>query len=83
MSRENSEQNILGDEMTMLPFSDTNSNQGINEALLSEYAFFLAKKAEGTIEAYLRTIRQVMIWIAARPGNGGTVPTSSFHKNSG
>lgn len=28
-------------------------------------------KAEGTIEAYLRTVRQIMIWVAARPGNGG------------
>ncbi|WP_201378022.1 phage integrase N-terminal SAM-like domain-containing protein [Ktedonobacter sp. SOSP1-85] len=32
---------------------------------------FWPKKAEGTIEAYLCTVRQVMIWIAARPDNGG------------
>lgn len=55
----------------MLPYSGTDSDQGINESLLREYAFFLANKAEGTIEAYLRTVRQVMIWIAARPGHGG------------
>ena len=51
--------------MSMLPFSDADSDQEINEQLLREYAFFLAKKAEGTIDAYLRRIRQVMIWIAA------------------
>ena len=44
--------------------------QRINEPFLREYAFFLANKAEGTIEAYLRTARQVMNWIAGRPGNG-------------
>jgi hypothetical protein len=31
--------------MAMLPFSDADSDQGINEQLLREYAFFLAKKA--------------------------------------
>ncbi len=58
--------NILEGEMTILPFSGTDSSQGINEQLLREYAFFLAKKSEGTIEAYLRTVRQVMTWIAER-----------------
>jgi len=46
--------------MSMLPFSTTNAEQGINEPLLRDYAFFLAGRAEGTIEAYLRTVRQVM-----------------------
>jgi hypothetical protein len=63
--------------MTMLPFSDTD---GINEPLLREYAFFLAKKAEGTIEAYLRTVCQVMIWIAARAGNGEQFQPHHFLK---
>lgn len=71
MTGENSNRNILGGEMTKLPFSPDEEYQGINEHLLREYAFFLANKAEGTIEAYLRTIRQVMIWVAGRPGNGG------------
>ena len=56
--------------MAMLLFASSPDGQGINEPLLREYAFFLANKAEGTIEAYLRTVRQVMIWTAARPGNG-------------
>ena len=30
--------------MAILPFSDADSDQGINEQLLREYAFFLAKK---------------------------------------
>jgi hypothetical protein len=63
---------MLGGEMAILPFSDADSDQGINEQLLREYAFFLASRsAEGTIEAYLRTVRQIMTWIAQRPGNGG------------
>lgn len=57
--------------MSMLPFASSTNDQGINESLLREYAFFLANKAEGTIEAYLRTARQIMIWVASRPGNGG------------
>jgi site-specific recombinase XerD len=70
MSRQNSERNILGGKMP-LPFSTSNEGKGINDELLREYAFFLVGKAEGTIEAYLRTVRQIMIWVAARPGNGG------------
>lgn len=66
----------------MLPFSKADSDQGINEQLLREYAFFLAKKAEGTIEAYLRTVRQVMIWIAGRPGNGGCFQPQHFTKTA-
>src|SRR5690242_16781332 len=69
MSRQNSERNILGGKMP-LPFSAPNEGQGINDELLREYAFFLVGKAEGTIETYLRTVRQIMIWVAARPGNG-------------
>ncbi len=72
MSRENLERNMLGGKMPMLPFSSADEGQGINEALLREYPFFLAGKAEGTIEAYLRTVRQIMIWVAARPGILGT-----------
>ncbi len=66
----------------MLPFSEADSDQGINEQLLREYAFFLAKNAEGTIEAYLRTVRQVMVWIAGRPGNGGCFQPQHFTKTA-
>jgi site-specific recombinase XerD len=40
-------------------------------ALLSEYEQFLSDKAEGTKEAYLRTVRHLIEWIALRPGNEG------------
>lgn len=40
-------------------------------ALLSEYAQFLSGKAEGTIEAYLRTVRQLVEWLARCPGHAG------------
>lgn len=66
----------------MLPFSDVDPDQGINEQLLQEYAFFLANKAEGTIEAYLRTVRQVMTWVAGRPGNGGLFQPQQLTKTA-
>ncbi len=40
-------------------------------ALLDEYEQFLSGKAQGTTEAYLRTVRQVMGWVAQLPGNAG------------
>jgi site-specific recombinase XerD len=40
-------------------------------ALLSEYEQFLSGKAEGTREAYLRTVRHLIGWVAQRPGNQG------------
>lgn len=46
-------------------------DQGTDELLLQEYEHFLSNKAEGTIDAYVRTIRYVIEWIAQRPGNGG------------
>jgi hypothetical protein len=46
-------------------------DQGADELLLQEYQYFLSNKAEGTIDAYVRTTRQVMEWIAQRPGNVG------------
>src|SRR5690348_16857950 len=82
MNRQNSEQNILRGEMSMLPFASANEDEGINEPLLREYAFFLAKKAEGTIEAYLRTVRQMMAWIAERPGNSGQFSPQQFTKTA-
>src|SRR5260221_117561 len=39
--------------------------------LLDEYKHFLSGKAEGTTEAYLRTVRQLIAWIAQLPGNAG------------
>src|SRR5947209_17395159 len=40
-------------------------------ALLSEYEQFLSGKAKGTTEAYMRTVRHLIRWVAQRPGNEG------------
>lgn len=66
----------------MLPFSAGEDDPRINEPLLREYVLFLAKKAEGTIEAYLRTVRQVMTWVAKRPGNGGVFQPQHLTKTA-
>ena len=39
--------------------------------LLSEYEQFLSGKAEGTTEAYLRTVRHLIGWLAQLAGNEG------------
>jgi site-specific recombinase XerD len=71
MRGENSEQNILRGTMPMIRQQQSGENQGTDEFLLQEYEHFLSNKAEGTIEAYVRTIYRVMEWVAQRPGNGG------------
>jgi site-specific recombinase XerC len=45
----------------------------IDEArtLVGEYEQFLSGKAEGTTEAYIRTVRYLTDWVAQLPGNGG------------
>jgi site-specific recombinase XerD len=40
-------------------------------ALVDEYEQFLSDKAKGTIDAYLRTARHLMGWVAQLPGNDG------------
>lgn len=40
-------------------------------ALLLEYEAFLSGKTSSTVDAYLRVLRQVVQWIAQRPGSGG------------
>src|SRR6266513_3423800 len=40
-------------------------------ALLGEYEQFLSGKAQGTMDAYLRTVRHLIGWLAQRPGNEG------------
>ena len=49
----------------------SDGDKGADEFLLQEYEQFLSMKAAGTINAYVRTTRQVMEWVARRPGNGG------------
>src|SRR5213080_1863736 len=46
--------------------------------LLSEYEQFLAGKAQGTREAYLRTVRQLIGWLAQLPGHGGQFQPSQL-----
>src|SRR2546421_3231702 len=40
-------------------------------ALVNEYEQFLSGKARGTIDAYLRTARHLMGWVAQLPGHDG------------
>src|SRR6266702_2055969 len=51
-------------------------------ALLNEYEQFLAGKAQGTREAYLRTVRQLIGWLAQLPGNGGQFQPSQLTKTA-
>jgi site-specific recombinase XerD len=40
--------------------------------LIDEYEQFLSGKAQGTTEAYLRTARHLIEWVAQRPDNNGS-----------
>src|SRR5437868_11614386 len=53
-----------------MPSAEENTAQKVR-ALLGEYEQFLAGKAQGTREAYLRTVRQLIGWLAQLPGHGG------------
>jgi site-specific recombinase XerD len=48
-------------------------NDAVDEAraLLGEYEQFLLGKARGTADAYVRTARQLIGWLAQRPGHEG------------
>lgn len=54
-----------------MPIHRLEEDQESDHLLLKEYEHFLSGKAEGTIEAYVRTMYHVMEWVAQRPGNGG------------
>src|SRR6266513_2079982 len=60
-----------------MPSAEENAIQKVR-ALLSEYEQFLAGKAQGTREAYLRTARQLIGWVAQLPGNGGQFQPSQL-----
>src|SRR5258707_9150602 len=51
----------------------SSEDDAINEVhvLLGEYEQFLSGKAEGTTDAYLRTVRHLIEWVAQLSGNGG------------
>jgi hypothetical protein len=40
----------------MIPLRQSSEDQGIDNRLIQEYERFLTGKAEGTIDAYVRTI---------------------------
>ena len=67
--------------MPMMPSHRPDEDWG-GDDLLREYEHFLTGKAEGTIEAYVRTARQVMAWVASRPGNGGSFQSQQLTKTA-
>jgi site-specific recombinase XerD len=65
-----------------MPIHRLDEHQESDPLLLEEYEHFLSGKAEGTIEAYLRTVRQMMEWVAARPGNSGRFQPQQLTKTA-
>ena len=63
--------------MPLVPSYRPDEDRGADHLLLQEYEHFLAGKAEGTIDAYLRTVRQVMAWVARVLAMAGTFIRSS------
>jgi site-specific recombinase XerC len=57
-------------EESAMPSSEDHATEEAR-ALLREYEQFLSGKAEGTREAYLRTVRHLSGWFAQLPGNAG------------
>src|SRR5690242_15690161 len=53
-----------------MPFSEEDTIEEV-EALVDEYEQFLSGKAQGTKEAYVRTVRHLMGWLAQLTGNEG------------
>jgi site-specific recombinase XerD len=73
-SQKDSESNLGATApLVMLPQSD---------ALVDEYVATLAGKADGTVDAYARILRQFTHWIAARPGNAGHFQPEAFTRTA-
>src|SRR5438445_5908737 len=53
-----------------MPSPEHNAIEEVRD-LVGEYEQFLSGKAEGTTDAYLRTVRHLIGWVAQRPGNEG------------
>lgn len=49
---------------------------------MAEYENYLARKSEGTIDAYMRILRQFTSWIIDRPGSGGQFRPELFTKTA-
>jgi len=52
------------------------------EALLIEYEAFLKGKTHSTIDAYMRIIRQLLLWIVEHPGSGGDFQPEQLTKTA-
>src|SRR5205823_10154559 len=53
-----------------MPSPEKNAIEEVR-SLVGGYEQFLSGKAEGTTDAYLRTVRHLIAWVAQRPGNEG------------
>ena len=53
-----------------MPSPEKNAIEEVR-SLVGEYEQFLSGKAEGTTDAYLRTVRHLIAWVAQLPGNEG------------
>src|SRR5205085_12559963 len=53
-----------------MPSPEKNAIEEVR-SLVGGYEQFLSGKAEGTMDAYLRTVRHLIGWVAQRPGNEG------------
>jgi site-specific recombinase XerD len=65
----------------MQSHQDDNDRESV-DALLEAYEQSLSGKAEGTLDAYMRTVRQLTAWVAARPGNGGRFQPQQLTKTA-
>ena len=52
------------------------------DVLVEDYVATLAGKAEGTIDAYARILRQLTGWLAQRPGHGGHFRPEAFTRTA-
>src|SRR5881227_2904058 len=53
-----------------MPSPEKNAIEEVR-SLVGEYEQFLSGKAEGTTDAYLRTVRHLIGWVGQLPGNNG------------
>src|SRR2546429_2402103 len=60
-----------------MPSPEKNAIEEVR-SLVGGYEQFLSGKAEGTTDAYLRTVRHLIGWVAQRPGNEGQFQPSQL-----
>jgi site-specific recombinase XerD len=52
------------------------------DGFVDEYVATLSGKADGTVDAYARILRQLTQWIATRPGNGARFQPEAFTRTA-